>query len=300
MLLVQSMLANCGMLVDDRNEEKGVTTRGRRVIERRLAVVDDESETQSSMSVLSANEDLMTTSSSRAVRKGVKRSRRTGNKDRGMEDRSEEESSEEKEKKKKKGKRKTSRKDTPEEEEFGKNDEPKGIVEFVFEDMSSSVLGGAISEWANRIDEIRVKSKNIQGKLNGDIRKCVINIKEGTAVLVARSVATGDSQFLRMRNSELTSQLREAENENARLNEQIRKMSLGLSPPRRKRRMDKEVSGMDPIQAVSVDPNTSKERRVTLVREDFPPLPPFLLFRRGYRVGRCRVAVGCLLGCPLW
>lgn len=105
------------------------------------------------------------------------------------------------------------------------------MVEHVFEDMSSSVLGGAILEWANRVEEIRMKSRNFQGKLSGEMKKCVIKIKEGTALLVARSEATGDPHFLRMRNTELATQLRETENENARLKEQLRKMSLGAITP---------------------------------------------------------------------
>lgn len=62
-----------------------------------------------------------------------------------------------------------------------------------------------------------MKSRNFQGRLNGEMKRCVIKIKDGTAALVARSEATGDPQFLRMRNSELVTQLRESERENARL-----------------------------------------------------------------------------------
>lgn len=160
-------------------------------------------------------------------------------------------------------------------------------MEHVFEDMSSSVLGGAISEWADRIDAIRVKSKNLQGKLNGEMKKCVAKIKDGTALLVARSVATGDPQFLRMRNSELTSQLRESENENARLKEQLRKMSLGPSPPRCKRKIDRMVTGVDVAQVVSADLHTPEEEKMALAlgKEEFPPLPQRLPREMGISSG---------------
>lgn len=216
--------------------EMDVGTRSRRVVGRKLAVVEDDVETQSSMSVTSVDEGLTTASSSKAKNKGVKRSRRTEGK---------EESNGERKREKKGKKRQAVRKDTPEELSDGKCGEPKGVVDLVFEDMSSSVLGGAIVEWANRIDEIRAKSKNLQGRLNGEMKKCVSKIKEGTALLVARSEATGDPQFLRMRNTEWATRLREMENENARLKEQLRKMSLGPSPPRRKRKVDRVASGTD-------------------------------------------------------
>lgn len=253
--------------------EMEVGVKSRKVIGRRLAVVEDDIETQSSMS-MSLDEGPTSTSSSMFRTKGVKRSRKSEDK-KDKDKRTEEESNEERKRKRKGKKKEHVKKDTPEEEETGKSGEPKGVVEHDLEDLSSSVLGGAISEWANRIDEIRVKSKNLQGRLNGEMKKCVSNIKEGTALLVARSVAAGDPQFLRMRNSELDSRLREAESENARLREQLRKMSLGPSPPRRKRKVDRTASGTDATPSEFVVADTPKGKKVAPVsaREEFPPLP---------------------------
>lgn len=191
----------------------GMSARSRRVAGRRKAVVEDDGETQTLMSATSADEaSSMAASSSRARNKGVKRkNRRTEkDKDRKYEETIEEWNSEEKKKKRKGKKKEIGKKDTPEELSNGKCGEPKGVVELVFEDMTSAVLGGAILEWINRIDEIRVKSKNFQGKLSGEMKKCAAKIKEGTALLVTRSEATGDPHFLRMRNSELATQLRGA------------------------------------------------------------------------------------------
>lgn len=156
------------------------------------------------------------------------------------------------------------------------------MVDLVLEDMSSSVLGGAMSEWANRVEEIRAKSKNIQSKLSGEMRKCITRIKDGTALLVARSEASGDPHFLRMRNNELATQLREKENENARLKEQLRKVSLGPSPPRRKRRIEKAEGGMDSVQNTSADLTLRKSTAIVAapIGEEFPPLvqrPPRVL-----------------------
>lgn len=160
-------------------------------------------------------------------------------------------------------------------ENEGKDGEPKGIVEHALEEMSSSVLGGAILEWSNKIDEIRVKSKNFQGKLNGEMKRCVIQIKEGTSFLVARSEASGDPQFLRMRNSELVSQLREAERENARLKEQLKRTSPIPSSPLRKRRSERMIDGGSVAQGSSGNRAVPKGTKVgpPLTGEAFPPLP---------------------------
>lgn len=253
--------------------ETEIGTRTRKVVGRRLVVVEDDDESQSSTVSMSLDEGLMSTSSSLFRTKGVKRSRKP--EDRKDKKKRTEEDSDEEKKKKRKGKKKVGKKDTPEELSDGKSGEPKGVADHVLEDMSSSVLGGAIFEWTSRIDDIRVKSKNLQGRLNGEMKKCVKNIKEGTAILVARSVATGDHQFLRMRNSELDSRLRESENENARLKEQLRRMSSGPSPPRRKRKTDQDASGTDAQNEslVAGTPKGVKKATPAVAKEEFPPLP---------------------------
>lgn len=247
----------------------------KKVIGRRLAVVEDDGETQTSESSSSLDGDALTTASSSRVRnKGTKRGRGAEkDSDCSFVGSSEEESSESRGKKKGK-KRKAVKKDTPEEVlSDGECGEPKGIVDLLLEEMSSSVLGGSIMEWANRVEEIRVKSRKFQGKLSGEMKKCMGKIKEGTALLVARAEATGDPQFLRLRNSELDSRLLEIENENVRLKEQLRKLSLRPSPPRRKRKVEKGDFDMD--QSVSVDTNVQKGSMIipSPMKDEFPPLP---------------------------
>lgn len=110
----------------------------------------------------------------------------------------------------------------------------------------------------------------MQGKLSGMIKKSVAKIKEGIALLVVRSMATGDPQFLRMRNTELVAQLREAERENARLQEQLRKKSPEMPSPPRKKKKEKvsKVDAVDAVLADLVDPDVDPPSR-----EEFPPLP---------------------------
>lgn len=146
----------------DMDSVKSIGGIGRRVARRRRAVVDDDgSDTvMSIVSITSADEDTSrATSSSRPGQsQGVKR-RREPVKVKGKADKG---SNEERKGKKKGKKRKEGRKDTPEEEEgVGTHGEPKGIVDHDLEDMSSEVLGGAIQDWANTIEDIRLKSKNM-------------------------------------------------------------------------------------------------------------------------------------------
>lgn len=250
----------------------------KRVVGRKLPVVDDEDESQSPRSDTSTNEEILATaSSSRTGKRGIKRVRKVEKKkDQRSEKREKEESSEEIIGKRKGRQKVVEKKDPPEKEDSdGKYGETKGVVEHVFEDMSSSVLGGAIMEWASKIDEIRIKSKNLNGKLSGDIKKCVTKIKEGTTLLIIRSEATGDPHFLRMRNSELATQLREAEREIARLEEQLRRSS-GTPSPLRKRRVAKLGVSVDiPSCGDTTGPVTQEEVKAlpSSIGGAFPPLP---------------------------
>lgn len=262
------------LLVPEKEEDEEISWKGKRVAGRRQAVVDDDDESQSSMSAVSVDGDTSLASSSGIKRKGFKRGRRAM-KDADLDDERKTDNGSSMERKKRRKGKKKEVKVTPEEEvSDGKCGEPKGIIEQALDDLSSSVLGGAIMEWANKVDEIRVKSKNLQGKLNGEIKRCVTKIKEGTTLLVIRSEATGDPHFLRLRNAELASQLRESEGENARLREQLKRMSPKTSPLR-KRRISKMAVASDSPGDAPMDSAAPKVSGVfsSLIREAFPPLP---------------------------
>lgn len=119
---------------------------------------------------------------------------------------------------------------------------------------------------------MRKKSKNLHGKFSGDMKSLLAKIKEGAALLVVRSEAVGDPQFLRMRNTELTTRLKEVEKENGWLKEQARKTSPGADSPLRKRKVERRV-----LATTSADvENTAALREMTPTnaeREEFPPLP---------------------------
>lgn len=259
---------------ENKEEEEEISVINRKVVGRRQAVVDDDDDSQSSASAMSAEKDTSLASSSKSKRKGFKRGRRIVKDEDYVKESTTRSESIGRDLKKRKG-RKLETRVTPEEEDSeGKAGEPKGIIEQALEELTSSVLGAAIVEWANKIDEIRVKSKNIQGKLSGEIKRCVTKIKEGATLLAIRSEATGDPHFLRMRNSELASQLREMERENARLEEQLRRASPKISPPRKKRLMKmeavSEVACSSPVDSSAVKMAGAAS---STIREAFPPLP---------------------------
>lgn len=227
------------------------------------------------MSITSADEDSSLASSSGVSRsRGMKRIR-DGGKDKvgevGSKDKVEEVDQEgKKRKKKREGKGRES--PEPEEERVGPSGEPKGVVGHAFENMSSTVLGGAIAEWANEIDVMRSKSKNLQGRFSGTMKNLLVKIKEGTALLVVRSEAVGDPHFLRMRNTELTTRTKELEKENAWLKDQARKSSSGADSPTRKKKVERRTMAATSDGAES-EVTTRARAPISAGREEFPPLP---------------------------
>lgn len=130
-----------------------------------------------------------------------------------------------------------------------------------------------MAEWANQIEDMRSKSKNLHGKFSGAIKNLLVKIKEGTALLVVRSEAVGDPHFLRMRNTELTTRMKEVEKENARLKEQVRKASPGADSPSRKKKIEKRMTMATCDGAENEAAKREKMAPVSARREEFPPLP---------------------------
>lgn len=118
----------------------------------------------------------------------------------------------------------------------------------------------------------RKRSKNLHGKFSGDMKNLLAKIKEGTALLVVRTEAVGDPQFLRMRNSELTTRMKEMEKDNSRLKDQVRKSIPGADSPPRKRKVEKLMPTVANVGAeyAAVSRVTTP---VAAERGSFPPLP---------------------------
>lgn len=74
--------------------------------------------------------------------------------------------------------------------------------------LASSDLAKQAFAWLEELDEMRAKSGNIQGKVSGTIKKKIAHVREVVATLMGRADACGDTAFLKMRNAELSVQLR--------------------------------------------------------------------------------------------
>lgn len=75
--------------------------------------------------------------------------------------------------------------------------------------MAASAAVALAIEWLMKVQEIRSKSSNMQGKLSGHLKRNVQKLKEIVRFLVGKAEAVGDTLYLRMRNSELSQQLTE-------------------------------------------------------------------------------------------
>lgn len=71
-------------------------------------------------------------------------------------------------------------------------------------------------DFLEEIDDLRAKSKNLHGRVSGNIKAHIGRIKEAVATLVGRVGVSGDTSFLKMRNAELTVQLNAAKQESSR------------------------------------------------------------------------------------
>lgn len=87
---------------------------------------------------------------------------------------------------------------------------------------------------------------------------------------MVRSEAVGDPHFLRMRNTELTTRMKEVEKENVRLKDQVRKATPGADSPPRKKKVEKRMT-----EVTSVGAENAASRRemapINAGREEFPP-----------------------------
>jgi len=95
--------------------------------------------------------------------------------------------------------------------------------------------------WLNDMETVRFKSKKINGKFSGVLKDRIICMRSIIRALVERIKDTGDVPYLRRRNDELASQLRESRKEETRLqahlketNNKIEKLNREITELRQK------------------------------------------------------------------
>lgn len=74
-------------------------------------------------------------------------------------------------------------------------------------ELASSDFAGMAISWLEELDEMRVKSGNLQGQISGQMKKRIASVREAVNTLTGRADACGNAAFLKMRNAELTVQL---------------------------------------------------------------------------------------------
>jgi len=87
------------------------------------------------------------------------------------------------------------------------------------EDLASrdaDELARITNGWLKDMELVRTKSKSLNGRLSGYLKDRIVCTRSVIRVLIDRLKDTGDITFLRRRNDELASQLREAKREESR------------------------------------------------------------------------------------
>lgn len=86
---------------------------------------------------------------------------------------------------------------------------------------ATAEIAGMATEWLNGIDKRRVKSKNLHGRLSGEMKQRIDYMHEVIRILANRSEAAGDVDFLKRSNKQLKAQLRVSEREEIRIREDL-------------------------------------------------------------------------------
>lgn len=86
---------------------------------------------------------------------------------------------------------------------------------------TSTEIATMAAEWLMGIDRRRVKSKNLHGRLSGEMKQRIEYLYDAIHILADRSEAAGDVDFLKKNNSELKARLRASEREEVRMREDL-------------------------------------------------------------------------------
>lgn len=138
---------------------------------------------------------------------------------------------------------------------------------------SVASIGGRLIEYLTEIDNLRIKSKKLQGPISGRIKQLIKLSKDAAASISSRSSAHADVSYLRMRNKELLlnnkaleQEVKRLSDENYSLNNQFEAMMA----------MNRRVSPASLSARGSIDgenapiPSTSS---FNFPSTSFPPLP---------------------------
>lgn len=149
------------------------------------------------------------------------------------------------------GKLEKNKKDTPEKEWDPMNNRvgPEGC-----QGMSVAALGALALDWLSELDDIRIKAgmkkgsgveekgKGLQGRMSGQMKAKIIELKDIVRSLTSRALVSGDIPFLRNKKEELRIQLKEKEEKSKEKERKIQGMERTLREVRERKEEEEEVN----------------------------------------------------------
>lgn len=128
--------------------------------------------------------------------------------------------------------------------------------------MGTIGVGSIGLDCLTNVESMRAKSKNLQGGVSGKMRRDLDRAKEMINTLIYKSEAAGDPSFLKMKNRELTGQVRRYELEEVRKDRKVEELTAIVAD------LKKEVLDItDRLDEVEEDRRRARNHlRITLTR----------------------------------
>lgn len=90
---------------------------------------------------------------------------------------------------------------------------PPGVGPEDLRMLTATDLGACIDECLDDMENIRYRSKSLQGKLSGELKQDILWMRQAVVTLTGKAVSSGDPALLNRRNTELSARLRASEKE---------------------------------------------------------------------------------------
>lgn len=114
------------------------------------------------------------------------------------------------------------------------------IIRETLLNKSTAEIAKMALSWLEELDGLRAKSGCLQEKISGHIKKKISCLKEVINIFSSRIEEAGDFDYLKRRNSELSSRLRLAMREEERLKEDLKAFERKIKESDRKSRYSKK------------------------------------------------------------
>ncbi|CAL1672767.1 unnamed protein product [Lasius platythorax] len=109
--------------------------------------------------------------------------------------------------------------------------------------MGASNLGSKGLDFVSEVDSMRASSSNLSGRYSGKMKSYLSFAKEVIKALVEKVETTGDVSHLRIRNHELSEELKEAKRKEKRMQKEIDDLHSAILDLRKEVRALKDGGG---------------------------------------------------------